>query len=303
MAEVTVKQFAEVLNVPVERLLAQLGEAGIDVRSADDMINDEQKMELLTYLRRSHGRDEAGEGRKITLKRRSVTELKLGAGQGKAKTVSVEVRKKRTYVKRSVLEEQEAARKAEEQAKREAEEAALRAQQEAEGRARQQQEEAVTSKQREEEEASRKRDEDERRQKEEEERLKREGEERTRREEEERRRAEEEACKQALEDERKQQRGKAAPTRYGRQELHVTAGKSGRRTAGKKAPRPRRGGGMEAQHGFEMPAQPVKREVSIPETITVAELANKMAVKATELIRTMMNMGVMATINQVLDQE
>src|SRR5690606_42109106 len=97
MAEVTVKQFAEVLNVPVERLLAQLGEAGIDARSADDMINDEQKMELLTYLRRSHGRDEAGEGRKNTLKRRSVTELKLGAGQGKAKTVSVEVRKKRTY--------------------------------------------------------------------------------------------------------------------------------------------------------------------------------------------------------------
>ena len=304
MAEVTVKQFADVLGVPVERLLTQLGEAGLEVASADDRIDDEQKLQLLTHLRRAHGKDGAGgstEPRKITLNRRSVSELKLSGAQGKAKTVSVEVRKKRTYVKRSVLEEQEAARKAEEQAKIDAQEAAVRAEQEAEEAARRKVEEEASRKQREEEEL-RKREEGALKEKAEEDEKKRlEAVERERKEIEERRKAEEEARKQAAEDERKQQRG--APTKYGRQELHVTAGKSGRRP-GKKASRPRRGGvAMDTQHGFEKPAQPVKREVSIPETVTVGELANKMAVKATELIRTMMNLGVMATINQVLDQE
>lgn len=304
MAEVTVKQFAEVLGVPVERLLTQLGEAGLDVGSADEKINDEQKMQLLGHLRRAHGKEGAGgsaEPRKITLKRRSVSELKLAGGQGKAKTVSVEVRKKRTYVKRSELEEKEAARKAEEQAKRDAEEAKIRAQQEAEEAARRQVEEEKARKQREEEE-QRKREEGAVKAKAEEDEKKRlDDAERERKEAEERRKAEEEARRQAAEDERKQQRG--APTKYGRQELHVTAGKSGRRS-GKKASRQRRGGvAVDTQHGFEKPAAPVKREVSIPETISVGELANKMAVKATELIRTMMNLGVMATINQVLDQE
>ncbi|HEX7047222.1 MAG TPA: translation initiation factor IF-2 [Gammaproteobacteria bacterium] len=304
MAEVTVKQFADVLGVPVDRLLTQLGEAGLEVASADDSINDDQKMQLLSHLRRSHGKDGAAGGnepRKITLNRRSVSELKLAGGQGKAKTVSVEVRKKRTYVKRSVLEEQEAARKAEEQAKRDAEEAKVREAREAEEAALRKVEEEAARKQREEEESREREASAQKQQAEEVEKKRREDVERERKEAEERRKAEEEARKQAAEDERKQQRG--APTKYGRQELHVTAGKGGRRS-GKKAPRQRRGGvAVDTQHGFEKPAAPVKREVSIPETVTVGELANKMAVKATDLIRTMMNLGVMATINQVLDQE
>src|SRR5690606_9312524 len=139
MAEVTVKQFAEVLGVPVDRLLTQLGEAGLDVASANDSINHEQKLQLLTHLRRSHGKDGAAgstEPRNITLNRRRVSEVKLAGGQGTAEGVSVEVRKKRTYVKGSVLEEQEAARKAEEQARIDAEEAKLREQREAEDAAR-----------------------------------------------------------------------------------------------------------------------------------------------------------------------
>ncbi|MFQ5608966.1 MAG: translation initiation factor IF-2 N-terminal domain-containing protein, partial [Woeseiaceae bacterium] len=80
MSDVTINQFAEVLKVPVERLLAQLEEAGIDNGGPDSLISDDAKMELLTYLRRSHGRE--GEElkaspKKITLKRRSQSELRL----------------------------------------------------------------------------------------------------------------------------------------------------------------------------------------------------------------------------------
>src|SRR5262245_64830442 len=110
MPDVTVAQFAEVLKVPVERLLTQLDQAGITVSGAEDTISDEAKMELLTHLRRSHGHAEAaGSGaapRKITLKRKSQTELRLASQQGRARTVNVEVRGKRTYIKRDVLAEQ-----------------------------------------------------------------------------------------------------------------------------------------------------------------------------------------------------
>src|SRR5690242_15490807 len=108
MADVTVTQFADVLKVPVDRLLAQLDEAGIKVSGADATISDEAKMELLTHLRRSHGRDENAPGspRKITLKRKSQGEIKVATSQGRVRTVNVEVRTKKTYLNRSVLQEQ-----------------------------------------------------------------------------------------------------------------------------------------------------------------------------------------------------
>src|SRR6185369_2175674 len=107
MADVTVAQFADVLKVPVDRLLVQLDQAGIVVSGPEDMINDEAKMELLSHLRRSHGTGEdSAAPRKITLKRKTQTELKLASTQGRARTVNVEVRMKRTYVKRDVFEEQ-----------------------------------------------------------------------------------------------------------------------------------------------------------------------------------------------------
>jgi translation initiation factor IF-2 len=109
MADVTVAQFAEVLKVPVDRLLQQLDQAGIKVDGAEDMISEDAKHELLTHLRRSHGHDESqGDAapRKITLRRKSQSELKLASPQGRARTVNVEVRSKRTYIKREVLEDQ-----------------------------------------------------------------------------------------------------------------------------------------------------------------------------------------------------
>ena len=94
MAQVTVRQLADDVGTPVDRLLVQLGEAGLPHRGADEPINDGDKALLLTHLRRLHGKDEEGKGKKITLKRKSVSELRVG----KKKSVTVEVRKRRTYV-------------------------------------------------------------------------------------------------------------------------------------------------------------------------------------------------------------
>lgn len=96
------------------------------------------------------------------------------------------------------------------------------------------------------------------------------------------------------------QGGGGDDTRYGRNQLHVAKDKSGRRKGKSRRQAPVN---FEAKHGFEMPTAPVVREVEVPETITVAELANRMAVKAAEVIKAMMGMGVMATINQMLDQD
>ena len=112
MSDVTVAQFAEVLKVPVDRLLVQLESAGIQVEGPQALISDEAKLELLTHLRRAHGAAEpsktagAAAPRKITLARKSQSELKQASQQGRARTVNVEVRHKKTYIKRDVLEEQ-----------------------------------------------------------------------------------------------------------------------------------------------------------------------------------------------------
>src|SRR5262245_29925702 len=125
MAEVTVSQFAEVLKVPVDRLLVQLDQAGIKVNGPEDQISDDAKLELLTHLRRSHGSEEEGSApRKITLRRKTQSALKLSSVQGRSRTVNVEVRQKRTYIKRDVLEEQARQQNDEvEQKRREAEDA------------------------------------------------------------------------------------------------------------------------------------------------------------------------------------
>ena len=107
MPGVSVKQLAGVLGVPVDRLLAQLTKAGLPMKSAEETVSDDQKAQLLSFLRDSHGTSKtASTPSKITLKRKSVSELKQSTTTGgrgaKTRTVSVEVRKKRTYVKRSV---------------------------------------------------------------------------------------------------------------------------------------------------------------------------------------------------------
>ncbi len=300
MADVTVAQFAEVLKVPVDRLLQQLDQAGIKVDSAEDMISEDAKHELLTHLRRSHGRDDAqadAAPRKITLRRKSQSELKLASPQGRARTVNVEVRSKRTYVKREVLEDQARHQQEEIDRLRETEEQAKAALERAEH---ERLEKERLDRERLEEESRRRSDEENRK--------------RTA-EEEARRQAEVQAREQA-ERERKAaaaaKPGKAArevvddkATRYGRQELHIVGDVSSRHKKKKSRDGRRRsvGGEADTKHGFEMPTARVVREVAIGEAMTVGELAQKMAVKATEVIKVMMNMGVMATINQMIEQD
>jgi len=301
MANVTVTQFAEVLKVPVERLLIQLEEAGIAVGGPDATIGDDAKLELLTYLRRSHGRKSEGAApRKITLKRKMQSELRQSATQGRARTVNVEVRSKRTYVKRDVLEEQARQQQEEMDQARQAEEDARLAEERRLA-------DEENKKQAEEEARRRELEEADRRKLEEEDRLKAEAEARRLAEEEARRQAEEQARRTSEARERAStghaKKSEKPSTRYGRKELHVAPGaKPGRR---KKRPAHRRhvSVSVDSQHGFERPTAPVVREVALPETITVAELSQKMAVKAGEVIKAMMGMGMMATINQVIDQD
>ncbi|HVO47073.1 MAG TPA: translation initiation factor IF-2 associated domain-containing protein, partial [Steroidobacteraceae bacterium] len=171
MAEVTVSQFAEVLKVPVDRLLVQLDQAGIKVDGPDDRISDDAKLELLTHLRRSHGSGEGGDAapRKITLRRKTQSELKLASAQGRARTVNVEVRRQRTYIKRDVLEEQARQQQDEIDAKRREQEEAVRRETERVENERRERERLESENRRrlEEEQAKRKAQEDARRQAEE----------------------------------------------------------------------------------------------------------------------------------------
>jgi translation initiation factor IF-2 len=383
MAEVTVSQFADVLKVPVDRLLVQLDQAGIKVAGPNDRISDDAKLELLTHLRRSHGSGESGDAApsKITLSRKSQQEIKLSSGQGRARTVNVEVRTKRTYIKRDVLQEKARQQQDEIDGKRrEAEEAVQRETDRAEAERLERERVESDARRRIEEEAARKKAEEEalraaeQAAREEEERRAREREEAAKRppEVEAPKRAAVEPPKRAPEPPAKpvfdptyqrvqiippvqtrerphqhqapaasQQQRKGAPqpqqaaapapaapqqarapasappsrppgapgspdanTRYGRQELHVAGDVSSRYKKKRRMKgRPMQSASEGGKHGFEMPTAPVVREVSVGETVTVAELAQKMAIKATEVIKVLMNMGVMATINQPIDQD
>ncbi len=302
MADVTVAQFAEVLKVPVDRLLQQLDQAGIKVDSAEDMISEDAKHELLTHLRRSHGRDEGNADaapRKITLRRKSQSELKLASPQGRARTVNVEVRSKRTYVKREVLEDQARHQQEELDRQRETEEQAKAALERAEH---ERQEKERLDRERLEEESRRRSDEENRKRSAEEE-ARRQAELQAREQSERERKAATATAAKPVKATRDPVDDKA--TRYGRQELHIVGDVSSRHKKKKSRDGRRRavGSDTDAKHGFEMPTARVVREVAISEAMTVGELAQKMAVKATEVIKTLMNMGVMATINQTIEQD
>ena len=307
MSNVTVSQLAEVLGVTVDKLLDQLNQAGIEASSGDESVSNDDKKKLLSHLRASHGKaeDDATAPRRVTLKRRSHSELRIqGSGpRATTKTVNVEFRKKRTYVKRDALQEHHAEDSEREAARLKLEES--RAQREAEAR-REQEEQKARERQQAEEEA-RKVAEDQAR-KAEQEQARREAEEQARQAEEQRqaeekvRREEEERARKFAEEERKRkQQDKKSGTRYGRKQLHVAGGPSSRRR--KPTRRVSSGSSRPSEHGFSRPTAPVVREIEVPEAITVADLAKLMAVKAGEVIKVLMGMGTMVTINQMLDQD
>ncbi|MCG8325046.1 MAG: translation initiation factor IF-2 [Thiotrichales bacterium] len=306
MPEVTVKEFSETVGISVDRLIDQLKEAGLPEKSEDDLISESEKSELLGHLRKKHGKDDAGEPRKITLKRKSQSEIKVPVSTAgrkiRTKTVNVEFRKKRTYIKRSALEEQNAALQAEE-AKRKAREEEQKAAEEALRKAEQEARDAA-------EQAAAQQADDQQNIVDSPE-AKTTGSDTgvsTP--------AETDTTQTAappaagtpvppvIEPEktagRKDKKDKRA-AREARQELHVATEKSGRR---KRRPKTKTVVPSQSkQHAFAKPTAPIVRDVEIPESISVADLAQKMSVKAPEVIKLLMGLGTMATINQIIDQE
>jgi len=306
MSQVTVSQLAEVLGVSIDKLLNQMSKAGIELGSGGDAVSNNDKKKLLAHLRSAHGKSEsdATAPRRVTLKRKSLSELRIAGSGPRAttKTVNVEFRKSRTYVKREALQQAERNDPEREKVRQALEE--VKARREAEDRLRQ---EAIDKSRREAEEAARKIAEEKAR-KAQEEQTRREAEERSREQEarrkaeEEERKKEEERARKLADEQRKRKKARAAKpsTRYGREELHVAGGTAVRR---RKPPRRVASSSQPTEHGFSKPTAPVVRNVAIPETITVADLAKLLAVKAGEIIKILMNMGMMVTINQPLDQD
>ncbi len=318
MAQTSVKQLASEVGIPVDRLVSRLAEAGVEAHAADDLISDDDKLKLLRHLSDASSKAKGKLGTRrggVSLRRRSTSELKVNTGRGgsSGRTVNVEVRKRRTYVNKQQQAEDEAAERAQQEA------AEAQAAQES---VRQQAEQAESA-QREAEAADEKRKREEIEQAEAETKATRQAEVAEARE------AEKRANEQALERERAKRTVKVDDARsraqenlrraaesHGRteadvkrerdrgtrKELHVAEGKQGRR---KKKARGGRGRSVSVatEHGFERPTAPVVRDVEIPELITVTDLAQRMAVKGGDLIKSMMKLGVMATINQTIDQD
>jgi translation initiation factor IF-2 len=280
MALITIKSFSDQIGVPPETLVKQLSAAGISGKTAADSLTEEEKEALFQYLRATHGGAE--ERKKITLKRKSTSQVMQSSRTGGTRAVQVEVRKKRTFVKRSELEQPTGAEAVEAPVEEEiavvAEAAIVATPAPAPtpepvvtapvvaptpepasapvapvAKAPGPEVKKPTAKE-----------------------------------------------KEKFDKERKEKRDKQAERE--RSELHLAAGKKLKqrpRTMGKKAVVTSATG----QHGFERPTAPIVHDVALPETITVAELAQKMSIKAAEVIKVLMQLGTMVTINQVLDRD
>jgi len=315
MAEVTVSELAKVVGASVDRLLSQMQEAGLPHDSADAPVSDEEKQKLLAYLKGLHG-EQAREPKKITLKRKTVSTLKTGAGR---KTVNVEVRKKRTYVKRSAEEapeqpaeveqpvpetpaapqapvsravddvEQkrvaaiEARRKAEEEARLKAEEEEARKQAEA---AKAKETPAPEVPQPEVEPApadAHKHG------------KKHHG------------KPDDEADTEEAPKKPKKRGAIKEPKRKNEDLLKAVAEEVEEVPGDNKKPRLRSKGPVsikvENKHKFKKPTDKIVHDVEIPEEISVGDLAQRMSVKAAVVIKELMKLGTMATINQSIDQD
>jgi len=308
MSEVTVKQLATDIGASVDRLLKQITDAGLNSRDENSAVSDEEKLTLLTFLKQSHGSENESEGepKKITLKRKTSSTLKMSAGQGKTKTINVEVRKKRTYVKRPdvslELERQKAedaesaAKLAEENAKNALAEEQTVAQSTATEKAAEVEVVAtaevateavkqteIKTEQKIADPADLEKNEKHQKHKKKEKVVKAE--------------PEEEPAKKHV---------KSAGHRAPRQREEVFSAininedddkpSKPRKLKGKKKK-------IKRSHAFEKPVAPIVRDVMISETIIVSELADRMSVKSSVVIKSLMAMGVMATVNQAIDQE
>ncbi|HMJ49739.1 MAG TPA: translation initiation factor IF-2 N-terminal domain-containing protein, partial [Burkholderiales bacterium] len=303
MAQMNVEQFARELKLDPSRLIEQLQAAGVNKKLAEDLLTEQDKTQLLEYLHRVHGAKD--QKKKITLTRRQTSEIKKSDNTGKARTIQIEVRKKRVFVKRDeattdeeeretvvpVVDAQQLALR-EEEAKKQRE---LIARQSEELRDKQEKKRKITE-------------------------IKTE----------EPQRAKPAATviqlvpsategtlhKPTVTPEKaakSQKKAKKQPKVIWQDETarRRTIKTRGDFTGGqgwreRKAPKPRQPqpeSQSQPAHAFSMPTEALVHEVAVPETISVAALAQKMSVKAAEVIKVLMNMGSMVTINQVLDQD
>jgi translation initiation factor IF-2 len=303
MADVTINELADVVGVSVDKLLSQVKEAGLPHKKADEVISNEDKNTLLVFLRRGHGDRDAVDAapKKITLKRKTIATLKSASTHGRGKTVAVEVRKKRTYIKRTAtpeevpseeevapevaLEEQEtlepvvetaeaAAPEVVEEAPKEAPKPTVEAAPvvnpedipaESADQARNAKRKTAAAKPSTDSDDSKKKS-------------------------------------------NPRAKGKSAPQKRQAKTIHVNDdfvlegddfdGMGGRRRGGRKSK-----SRMSSQHAFEKPTEVIIRDIKIGEANTVTDLAQQMAIKSGEVIKVLFKMGVMATINQILDQD
>jgi translation initiation factor IF-2 len=323
MADVTVKQLAQVVGIPVERLLSQLQDAGMTFDDDSQVVNEEQKRTLLSYLNKNKGGErDVAQPQRITLRRKSVSKVQLGNDARKGKTVNIEVRKKRTYVKRSALIEQQAQEKSSQEELQEEQlpvveqhtleesksvnhdeasstievvESTEQVQDSIDSSDEQVVEKGIVA-DKESESAI------EQVQKSEEVASAAPVKETT---------TEPDKAKDkesAKPDSHKKHKKKSKHQKEDREErVFSDKGKKGKSKKRKDRFLKKSDKFIEAEktltQSFEKPTQPVIHDVSLPETITVAELAKRMSVKAAEVIKVMMGLGAMATINQVIDQD
>ena len=270
MSTTTVSKLATALKLSSEKLILQLNEAGIDVADKDDVVSNDQKLLLLNHLRGSHGTKSTASSapKKLTINRRSQSELKLSGSFGRSRTVNVEVRKKRTYLKKETLIDQakkelEEQKKLEQEKQKQIEEEIQNQKLEsapAEIINKNQSKISVTDKKP--KDTSHKKDKG----------LK-----------------------------KKKRKNQVDEDPYLIKELHVK-GKVKKRKK-RKIRRSLSSAILDQAHTFEKPSSPIVKEVAIPEAITPQELAQKLSMKVNEVITSMMNLGVIATANDNLDQE
>jgi translation initiation factor IF-2 len=274
---VLVAQLAADIGVSVERLLVQFKDAQIRIESAEDIVSEEEKQKLLRYLQHHHGAKSDAQPEKIVLRRAKISEIKVAGTQGAKKTISVQVRKKRTYIKRPLAEEENATETpatqvepavgVHEAAKKPDEKKAVE-KPKPKGKKDKPTTNVVT-----------------------------------------------EVEETESERQKKKKKGRVGGG-AARDNEHKYDAILGKRTNlgtvlntddeadfeyRRRRNKSRRS--MVQVQAFTKPTAPVVREVVITETISVGDLANKMSVKAAEVIKKMMKMGAIVTINQVIDQE
>jgi translation initiation factor IF-2 len=300
MAQINVTQLAQQLGLPTTLLIEQLQAAGVSrALSEDSPLSERDKTQLLEHLRKSHGAGETKQ--KITLTRRQTTEIKKSDSTGKHRTIQIEVRKKRVLVKRDTPEPDAAAAEAarpvvdaeqialrEAEARRQAELSARQAEDAEKKRRKAQEAEAAEAKPAADAQPAAKAS------------------------------VEGTLHKPTVKPEEKAQKAEKKAKKPPVKEVVWKDDTVKRRSIktrgdatgglGWRARKARHGHAAhadesEAQHTFAAPTEPIVRDITVPETITVGDLAHKMSVKAAEVIKALMKLGTMATINQVLDQE